>query len=125
MGFSRIRNPRLAAWVAAGVNRYNRLSISAQRLCRPHYVIVSDRKVVGWLGLEARGRRLMNSLLSVLPSTATAMPNSGAPVAGHDFPGWRQAGLSSGATTWRQWSAQVAACGSQARGSVVTYWRSV
>ncbi|MGI6344611.1 MAG: GNAT family N-acetyltransferase [Bacillota bacterium] len=132
MGFSRIRNPRLAAWVAAGVNRYNRLRISAQRvLCRPHYVIVSDRKVVGWLGLEARGRRTYElTHLSVLPQyrrrghAKTAVRRSLAmirSVGGKQvYVRIRRNNLAS--------MALARSCGmrrGQARGSVVTYWRSV
>lgn len=51
----RIRKVGLAKVVARGVRRYNGVSLSLKRiLTRPHYTIMVNRQVAGWIGYEFR-----------------------------------------------------------------------
>ncbi|MBS3986178.1 MAG: GNAT family N-acetyltransferase [Selenomonadales bacterium] len=55
MRLVRIRDWRKAGLVAAGVRRYNGVSVSRQRiLSRPHFTIETGSRVAGWIGFEGR-----------------------------------------------------------------------
>jgi len=65
----RVRDWRKASIVAAGVRRFNGVSVSRQRvLSRPHFTIETGSRVAGWIGFEGRGRGVFELVhLSVRP----------------------------------------------------------
>ncbi len=69
MRLQRIRDYRLAKRVARGVQRYNGVTLSARRvLAQPHFSVVVQGKVAGWIGYERRGRGVYEiAHLSILP----------------------------------------------------------
>lgn len=69
MQLARIRRVGLAKVVAAGVRRYNGVSLSVRSiLSRPHYAILVSGRLAGWIGYEWRRPGVCEiAHLSVLP----------------------------------------------------------